>query len=179
MMDTCIRCNREKSIYCFKLKRNMKYTKKCIECLLNEKTARSTVPPCPHGLVKGRCNDCSPHFWCEHGKSKYHCIRCNKHKVIKQNYCRLIKLALPNQKFFDLEDILGCSVDDYIKHLERQFTDGMSWDSYGRGSNDWCIDHIIPTSRAHNDDEIRYRLHYFNTRPLWFTNNIKKGNKML
>ena len=32
------------------------------------------------------------------------------------------------------------TIDELIKHLEDKFTDGMTWENYGK----WHIDHIIP-----------------------------------
>ena len=35
---------------------------------------------------------------------------------------------------------LGCDVDTFVKHLENQFVEGMTWENYGK----WHIDHIKP-----------------------------------
>lgn len=43
-------------------------------------------------------------------------------------------------------ELLGCSVEFLKKHLESQFTEGMSWDNYG----DWHIDHEIPCANFKN-----------------------------
>jgi hypothetical protein len=51
----------------------------------------------------------------------------------------------------------------------------MSWDNYGS----WHIDHIIPLSSAKNIEEISKLCHYSNLQPLWASNNLSKGNKII
>lgn len=38
------------------------------------------------------------------------------------------------------EGLVGYTIENLKKHLEKQFIDGMSWDNYG----EWHIDHKIP-----------------------------------
>ena len=64
-------------------------------------------------------------------------------------------------------DALGCSISDYVKHIESQLNDKMNWDNYGEY---WEIDHIIPLSKGGN-------FHYTNTQPLSVTNNRIKGDR--
>lgn len=40
--------------------------------------------------------------------------------------------------------LVGCTVDELRAHLESTWTEGMSWETYGRGENCWVIDHIKP-----------------------------------
>jgi hypothetical protein len=72
--------------------------------------------------------------------------------------------------------ILGCSWDQLKKHIEKQFTDGMNWDNYGVYG--WNIDHIIPLSIAKTEEEIYKLNHYTNLQPLWWRDNISKGDKL-
>lgn len=72
-------------------------------------------------------------------------------------------------------DILGCSIDFYKKHLQKQFKEGMSWDNHG----EWHIDHIIPLASANTKEELIKLFHYTNTQPLWAEENIKKSDKIL
>jgi hypothetical protein len=39
-------------------------------------------------------------------------------------------------------ELVGCSIQELCRHLENQFTDGMSW--LNRGLHGWHIDHIRP-----------------------------------
>ena len=71
-------------------------------------------------------------------------------------------------------DILGCSWDDFYKHIESQFTDGMDWNS--RGFNGWHLDHIVPLASATTEEEIIKLNHYTNLQPLWAKDNMEKSD---
>ena len=74
---------------------------------------------------------------------------------------------------------VGCTKEELKKHIENQFVDGMSWDNYGRTT--WHIDHIIPLSifDLTVEENIHKVMHYTNLQPLWASDNIRKGNKIL
>ena len=69
------------------------------------------------------------------------------------------------------EKMLGCNYETAHKHLERQFTKGMSWDNHGK----WHIDHIIPLSSAKTEEDLINLCHYTNLQPLWAEDNLSKG----
>lgn len=94
-----------------------------------------------------------------------HLLRCRINKIVnfKRNKSSI--------------DILGCSIESLISHLESQFKDGMSWDNYGYYG--WHIDHIIPLSSVSSEDEVYKLCHYTNLQPLWAEDNLKKSNKIL
>ena len=69
--------------------------------------------------------------------------------------------------------ILGCSFDEFEIHIEKQFTEGMSWDNHG----EWHFDHITPISWAETEEEIIALNNYINFQPLWAEDNLKKGNR--
>lgn len=73
--------------------------------------------------------------------------------------------------------LLGCSIEEWKKHLESKFTEGMSWENYGK----WHIDHIIPcTFFDLTIKENQFKcFHYSNTQPLWAEQNISKGSKLI
>lgn len=63
---------------------------------------------------------------------------------LNQNISRAIRHSLKNGKNgLNWEKPVGYTLDDLVKHLERQFTPEMSWNNYG---SIWEIDHIIPKS---------------------------------
>lgn len=63
---------------------------------------------------------------------------------------------------------IGCSWTELVKHLENQFTDGMTWENWGMKG--WHIDHIKPISKGGTN-------HYTNLQPLWWYDNLSKGDK--
>lgn len=72
---------------------------------------------------------------------------------------------------------LGCTVEELKKHLESQFTEGMSWDNYGKGG--WEIDHIQPLASFDltNREDLLKACHYTNLQPLWARDNRSKGGR--
>lgn len=72
-------------------------------------------------------------------------------------------------------EILGCSFEEFKLHLESKFDHKMNWDNQG---SYWHMDHIIPISSAKTEEDV-YRLnHYTNFQPLYWLDNIRKGNKI-
>jgi hypothetical protein len=73
-------------------------------------------------------------------------------------------------------DLLGCTIDAYIKHIEQQFQPGMSWERHGK---DMHIDHIKPCAAFDLTDPEQQKacFHYSNMQPLWAVHNLKKGAK--
>jgi hypothetical protein len=89
------------------------------------------------------------------------------------------------KKLCKTTDILGCSFDDFKRHIESLWESWMSWENYGNPKDNvyepnktWDLDHIIPSSKATTEEEILKLNHYSNFQPLCSYNNrfIKKGN---
>jgi hypothetical protein len=97
-------------------------------------------------------------------------------KLIKSLRNRLYLALKNNQKQGHTLELLGCSIDKLKRHLEKQFTQGMSWGNYGK----WHIDHIKPCAKfdLSNPKEQQKCFHYTNLQPLWAIDNIKKGIKI-
>jgi len=73
-------------------------------------------------------------------------------------------------------EIVGCTSLFLKEYLEKQFTEGMSWDKMGQYIH---IDHIIPLSSVKTEEEIYQLCHYTNLQPLWAKDNLKKSNKIM
>jgi hypothetical protein len=71
------------------------------------------------------------------------------------------------------ETILGCTIEEFRLHIEKQFTEGMSFENHG----EWHLDHIKPISLATTEEEVIALNHYTNFQPLWAEDNLRKGNK--
>lgn len=69
-------------------------------------------------------------------------------------------------------DLIGCSPEFLKEYIEKQFTEGMTWENHGQFG--WHIDHIIPLSSGTTDEEIRQLCHYKNLQPLWWNENLDK-----
>ena len=75
--------------------------------------------------------------------------------------------------------LVDWSVEELRQHLEKQFTRGMNWENMG----EWHIDHIVPVSSFNitepDDPAIKVAWALSNLRPLWATDNLRKGAKRL
>ena len=87
----------------------------------------------------------------------------------------LIKNRIIGQRTVEL---LGCDKDTFLQHLESQFTEGMTWENYGLKG--WHVDHIMPISSYDltHEDEVKKACHYTNLQPLWWQDNLEKGDKI-
>jgi hypothetical protein len=75
---------------------------------------------------------------------------------------------------------LGCDKNFLKEYLEKQFTEGMRWDNYGKKKGQWSIDHIKPLDLLHTNPELLPELvHYTNLQPMWHVDNIRKKNKII
>jgi len=92
------------------------------------------------------------------------------YQVLKENNVK------KNGHYFD---ILKYTPQQLIEHLEKQFSNGMTWDNYGL----WHVDHKHPISlyniKEIGDDEFLKCWSLDNLQPMWGSENIKKSNKLL
>ena len=78
------------------------------------------------------------------------------------------------------QDLVGYSVDDLRRHIERRFKNGMNWDRFLAG--EIHIDHKIPRSvfnyshPEHLDFKRCWALR--NLQPMWAKDNISKGARL-
>lgn len=70
---------------------------------------------------------------------------------------------------------IGCTRNELVAHIEKQFAPGMSW----ANRREWHIDHIIPVSAFDlNTEEGQHAaFHYTNLRPIWAHENLRKSSK--
>ena len=82
-------------------------------------------------------------------------------------------------KFTSTAKLVGCSREELVKYLERQFEPGMTWDNYG--IKGWHVDHILPCASFDFNCPVQQVAccHYSNLQPLWALDNIRKGAKII
>ena len=76
--------------------------------------------------------------------------------------------------FRKTQEILGCSFEEFKIYLEEQFDENMNWDNQG---SYWHMDHKKPISLAMTEEEVYELNHYTNFQPLYWEDNLSKGNK--
>jgi len=126
--------------------------------------------------------------WQKKNREKSNSIKY-KHKVKKRKtdpVCRIVDslrsriraVLKGNNKSQHSMELIGCYSDELKSYLEKQFTDGMTWDNYGYYG--WHIDHIKPCASFDLSDPEQQKLcfHYSNLQPLWAKDNLAKNNKL-
>jgi hypothetical protein len=82
-------------------------------------------------------------------------------------------------KYRSTFELLGYSLKELMTHLEALFTEGMTWDNYG----EWHVDHKIPMNSFNFEttDDREFKLCWCldNLQPLWGSDNLTKGTKLL
>lgn len=70
--------------------------------------------------------------------------------------------------------MLDCDFEFLQLFIEEQFLPGMAWEDRSA----WHIDHRVPLASAKTSEEMVALCHFSNLRPMWATDNIRKGAKM-
>tara|TARA_R100000231_G_scaffold138321_1_gene116422 strand:- start:176 stop:1045 length:870 start_codon:yes stop_codon:yes gene_type:complete len=96
-----------------------------------------------------------------------HSLRCRLHTALK---------AYKISKCNSATKLLGISIPKFMEYFESKFTNGMSWDNYGK----WHIDHIVPCASFDltKESEQKKCFHYTNLQPLWAHDNLSKHSKL-
>jgi hypothetical protein len=84
--------------------------------------------------------------------------------------------VLKNKGNMSVSESITYNRQQLINHLENKFTNGMSWDNYGKGG--WHIDHIRPLASFDKNDN-NWLLEAFsldNLQPLYESDNCSKGS---
>jgi len=88
----------------------------------------------------------------------------------------LTRRAYKEQGFKDENtlNLLGCSLEEFIKHLENQFLPEMTHDNYGEV---WEIDHIIPLINFDltKEENRKKANHFTNLQPLFKTSETAEN----
>lgn len=135
------------------------------------------------------CDTCRPSArkagqidWRERNKDKIKARKALYRKNPRNNIdnrmgCAIWQCLRERKAGWRWEKLVGYTTADLMSWLEKQFSDGMSWNNIG----EWHIDHVIPKSsfiyEAPDDDEFKACWALTNLRPLWSVDNLKKGSR--
>jgi len=97
-------------------------------------------------------------------------------KIVQRFRTRISLVIKKNTKYFKFWEVVGCSLEFLKKYLESKFTEGMTWENYGKYG--WHIDHIRPCASFDLSDPEQQKqcFHYSNLQPLWWRDNYIKGS---
>lgn len=171
-------CESKLQSYLTKGKNNPRYTggmPKCLDC--DNRVTKKSNKSNPGGYT-ARCRPCSARFRRESWTKEE-----LENKKYGQKLTGVFRRMIAGKQTGlrasrDALKYLGCSIKEVKLHLERQFTEGMTWENYGfRG---WHIDHIIPLASFDFLDEAQRvkAFHYTNLQPLWWIDNLQKNAKL-
>lgn len=196
MNKICNKCNIDKHIDCFNAKKNGKLGKEavCKEC-------RKLYQARYRINNKQKINDGQKKYEQQNKgkialrKKKYR--EKNKEKILEKNKkwkhkkyhsdinyriecilrARLYKCLSGMKKTNKTLSLLGCSVDEFKLHIEKQFKGDMSWNNWSHDT--WHIDHIRPISSYDLSDPEQQKecFHYTNLQPLYASENLRKHKK--
>lgn len=85
-----------------------------------------------------------------------------------------VKKTIFNGHLDDVVRELGYTGRQFKEHVERQFTDGMSWKNWG----EWHVDHVVPVSRWSIGSSASEVNALPNLRPLWKFDNLSKADRL-
>ena len=142
---------------------------------------------------KEHCLEHNRKWYQENKEKRNETIRAYYHNVLKHDTqyklknnfsrsirCRLEKrLSSKNGK--STFTFLPYTIDKLMKHLEKQFQQGMTWKNHGLFG--WHIDHIIPDCsfnyKSVEDEEFQKCWALSNLQPLWAKDNLSKGGRII
>lgn len=116
-------------------------------------------------------------------EDRYRIRKMSEDVCFRLNWCmsRAVRQALKgNKRGKSVQTVLGYSMGELKEHLQRMFTNKMSWDNYG---SYWHIDHIIPKSwfvySSMEDEEFSMCWNYTNLQPMRAEDNQRKSNRYI
>lgn len=81
------------------------------------------------------------------------------------------------RKMKKVEEILGCSIPEFINYILSQCPEGITLENFGKFG--YHIDHKIPISCAKTGEDVIKLNHYTNLQPMFWRDNIQKSNKII
>lgn len=101
------------------------------------------------------------------------------HRIVHLLRGRFLETVTHRYKSTSALKLLGCTIEEFKKHIESQFQPGMTWENHGFGDDKWHFDHIIPCDAFDltlEENQIKC-FHYTNFQPLWQKDNLSKGSR--
>ena len=168
-----------------------KYCKGCTKKRQREHSKKRYVKISHDGI----CIECGDVYNPRNANSKYCSLECQSKALnLRRKEKKSVQTTLNNTMSSAIhkslgcekagrhwEDLVGYTLRELTIHLEKEFTDGMTW--MNRGKEGWHIDHICPKSafcfRTTYDVDFKRCWALGNLQPLWWRDNIEKRYSLL
>ena len=91
---------------------------------------------------------------------------------LKRTISSNVRMSLKGKKKNSTHIIIGCTINEFKNHIEKQFLKWMTWENYGNNKHpenfneSWDFDHIIPIAFAKTEEDIIKLNHWSNFQPL-------------
>ena len=132
---------------------------------------------CQHNRERYICKDCQGGGICEHNRRRSMCKECDVIGYISHTIRSRIRDSIKREKSKASIEYLGCSIEEFKEHIEKQFKPDMTWENHG---DVWHIDHVIPLKYDNPTiEQVIERLHWKNTQPMYASENLSKGNRRI
>ena len=179
MEKECRKCKLQKPLDSFSLDKNGKLGRRG-SCKVCEKPMHSLASKRRYQTNKEKRRQ-QMKVWAKQNPAKlreYHHKRQKSdinYRVKRSIRARLYTALKENYKQDSSISYLGCDLVFFKEYISNMFTEGMSWDNYGK----WHIDHIKPLALfdLSIEEEIKKASHYTNLQPLWAKENLLKRDK--
>lgn len=113
-------------------------------------------------------------------------------RIIQNTRSRIVRILRGKTKSATTKKLVGCTLEELKRHIEAQWSEGMSWENYGNNKGSiatcWHVDHIIPIKARNENGELFFDLskpehqsrcfHYTNLQPMWGIDNLQKGHRL-
>jgi hypothetical protein len=162
-------------------------TKDCPGC--DRELPRSDFYSRSSGELIPRCKQCtnsrrSPRRTLYKIRSRAKRLKSDLNFRIYFNLSASVRIAVKKvgaRKSARAEDLLGCSIQDFRRHIEALWLPGMTWSNWGRNDDEWQLDHIRPIASFDLTDPAQQVVcfHFSNYQPLWAPDNRRKGSTYL
>lgn len=105
-----------------------------------------------------------------------------KGKLTRAVRQRIVRALMCGKEGRSWRELVGYDLPTLMRHLEKQFKPGMTWENYGTGKGKWSIDHKIPVSafnfEKYSDIDFGRCWALKNLRPMWSIDNSAKNNRL-
>ena len=157
--------------------------KKCSDCKETMAAALFSANSANKDGLQGHCRNCAGKRSTQYSNERR--ATDPEYKLL-DNIRRRIRSALERElavKSNKSVELLGCSMSEFVLHLEQNFEPGMTWDNYGSstdGSRKWNVDHCLPCAMFCMlvPAEQRRCFHYTNQQPMWANENLEKSDNV-